>query len=60
MCITGLDESITAEDLHMIFGKFGEINSAKVAVDPTTLKSKCYGYVWFADEDSCRRAIYES
>ena len=60
LCITGLDESITAEDLHLLYGKFGLIKSAKVAIDPATLKSKCYGYVWFVEEDSCKRAMIEA
>ena len=60
MCVTGLDESVTAEDLHRIFSTFGQIKSAKVATDATTLKSKCYGYVWFMQEDDCKRAISEA
>ena len=60
LCITGLDESITAQDLHAMYSKFGTIKSAKVAVDPVTLKSKCYGFVWFLEESSCKRAIHEA
>lgn len=33
MCVTGLDESITAEDLHKMFSVFGQVKSAKVATD---------------------------
>ena len=60
LCVTGLDESITGEDLHIIFNKYGEIKSAKLAVDPLTSKSKCYGYVWFMSEESCKSAIKDS
>ena len=60
LCVTGLDESITAEDLHLMFEKFGAVKSAKVATDPQTLKSKCYGYVWFMQEESCQLAIEEA
>ena len=60
MCVTGLDESLTGEDLHVIFRKYGEIKSAKVAVDPQTSKSKCYGYVWFMNEENCKKAIDDS
>lgn len=60
LCVTGLDESITAEDLHKIFEKFGTVKSSKVAIDAVTLKTKCYGYVWFMEEQSCQRAILEA
>jgi len=43
-----------------MYSKFGAIKSAKVAVDPVTLKSKCYGFVWFLEESSCKRAIHEA
>ena len=60
LCVIGLDESITGEDLHIIFSKYGDIKSAKVAADPLTSKSKCYGYVWFMSEESCKKAINDS
>ena len=60
LCVTGLDESITGEDLHGLFSKYGEIKSAKVATDPRTSKSRCYGYVWFMSEESCTKAISDS
>ena len=47
LCVTGLDESIDSSDLHQMFSKFGQIKSAKVAIDHKTQKSKCYGYVWY-------------
>ena len=57
MCVTGLDESLTSEDLHTLYQRFGQVKSAKVAYDAETGKSKCYGYVWFMEEDECKRAI---
>ena len=60
MCVTGLDESLTSEDLHEMFQSFGSIKSAKVAIDASTRKSKCYGYVWFNEEQDCRSAILEA
>ena len=58
--MTGLDEAITGEELHHFFSKYGEIKSAKLAVDPQTSKSKCYGFVWFMNEESCKKAICDS
>ena len=34
LCVTGLDESLTSEDLHAMFEKFGPVKSVKVATDP--------------------------
>ena len=47
-------------DLHLIFRKFGEIKSVKVARDANTSESLGYGFVWFADEFGCREAIKAS
>ena len=58
--MTGLDEAITGEELHHIFSKYGEIKSAKLAVDANTSKSKCYGFVWFMNEENCKKAICDS
>ena len=60
LCVIGLDESITGEDLYIIFSKYGDIKSAKLAIDPLTSKSKYYGYVWFMSEESCKKAIEDS
>lgn len=60
LCVTGLDDSITSEDLHALFHKFGEIKSSKVAHDPKTGKSRSYGYVWFTTEKACSAAMAAS
>jgi RNA recognition motif-containing protein len=57
ICVTGLDESLTSENLHKMFARFGEIKSCKVASDPVTGKSKGYGYVWFTTERACKSAL---
>lgn len=57
LCVTGLDESLTSEDLHLIFSKFGEIKSCKVAQDPVSGKSRGYGYVWFFQEKASSAAL---
>lgn len=55
--VKGLDPSLTAEDLHLMFGSFGDIKSCKVAQDPATAKSKGYGFVWFTTESACKSAL---
>ena len=57
ICVTGLDETITSEDLHKMFSKFGEIKSCKVTLDPKTGKSRCYGYIWYSTEKACKSAL---
>jgi RNA recognition motif-containing protein len=53
LCVKGIDSSLTEADLHLMFRRFGEIKSAKIARDPITSQSIGYGYVWFADEFAC-------
>ena len=60
ICVKGLDECLTEEDLNLMFRKFGEIKSEKIARNPVTSKSLGYGYVWFAHEDACLNAIEAS
>lgn len=57
ICVTGLDESITSEDLHAMFARFGDIKSCKVTIDPKTGASRGYGFVWFTTERACRLAL---
>ena len=56
-CVMGLDESLTAEDLHQMFSKYGELKSCKVATDPATGKSRCYGFVWFVSEQAATEVL---
>lgn len=60
LCVKGIDSSLTEADLHLMFRRFGEIKSAKIARDPLTSQSIGYGYVWFADEFACIQAIKAS
>ena len=57
LCVRGLDESLTAEDLHQMFSKYGELKSCKVATDPATGKSRSYGFVWFVSEQAAAEAL---
>lgn len=57
VCVTGLDECLTSEDLHKMFSRFGNIKSCKVTLDPSTNKSRGYGFVWFTTERACKFAL---
>jgi RNA recognition motif-containing protein len=51
-----MDPLITNEHLHALFGKFGQIVSARVISHPTTKQSRGYGFVSFSTEDEAARA----
>ncbi len=57
LVVKGLDISLVAHDLHLIFSKFGEIKSCKIALDPDSGASKGYGFVWYHGESSCKSAL---
>jgi len=57
LCVKGLDECLTEEDLHLMFQKFGEIRSVKVAKKSDSSQSLGYGFVWFAEEYACMAAL---
>lgn len=52
-----LSPEIDNKQLKEAFTSFGEISEAKVIRDPTTLKSKGYGFCSFPKRDEAERAI---
>ncbi|GMS86110.1 hypothetical protein PENTCL1PPCAC_8285, partial [Pristionchus entomophagus] len=52
-----LSPEIDNKMLKEAFNSFGDISEAKVIRDPTTLKSKGYGFVSFPKRDEAERAI---
>lgn len=57
--IAGLSYRINDADLQELFAEYGELASAKVITDRETGRSKGYGFVEIADEDSAKKAIEE-
>jgi len=55
-----LDKSWTIKDLYEIFGTYGEIQSAKISLNPQTHKSNGYGYVQYMNKESASKAIEAS
>lgn len=51
-----LPESITSDGLAQFFSNFYPTKHATVVFDPTTRKSRGFGFVTFADVDDARRA----
>jgi RNA recognition motif-containing protein len=55
--VAGLPYDLYDDELIEIFEKFGVINSAKVAIDKETGKSRGFGFVDMANEAEARDAI---
>lgn len=49
--------SFTSDSLKELFSKYGEIVEATVIMDRATGRSKGFGFVTFANEDSAQKAI---
>ena len=55
--VAGLPYDLDDAELMEIFEKFGAINSAKVAIDKETGKSRGFGFVEMANDAEAREAI---
>lgn len=55
--VAGLPYDLDDAELEEIFEKFGKVNSAKVAMDRETGKSRGFGFVDMADATEAREAI---
>ena len=57
MFIGGLSWQTTAETLKSHFGKYGEIKEAMVMKDPTTKRSRGFGFVTFQDPNDVDKVL---
>jgi len=57
--VGNLDYSVKDEDLEKHFGQYGEVVSARVITDRETNRSRGFGFVEFADEESAQKAKKE-
>ncbi len=55
--ISGLDRFITEDDLRPLFEKFGKIKSIRIAKDPGTKESLCYGFVEMEEKSAAIKAL---
>jgi len=55
--VAGLPYDLDDAELMEIFEKFGKVNSAKVAIDRETGKSRGFGFVEMPDETEANEAI---
>lgn len=57
--VGGLNWKTSDEGLREAFARFGEITEAKVILDRETGRSRGFGFVTFADDESANSAISE-
>ena len=57
MYVSNLSFHTTDEDLNSLFGKFGQVNSAKVIMDKATGRSRGFGFVEMSSEEEGKEAM---
>jgi len=57
LLIKNISKSISARELYEMFQECGDIKSLKLEIDPNTGISKGYGYVYYYDEKSAKKAL---
>lgn len=55
--VGNLSYDATSDDLENFFAKFGEITDVKLIIDRETNRSKGFGFITFATQDSAQAAI---
>ena len=55
----GLPSSITETDLRSFFSKYGEVCEVVIMYDQEKKKSRGFGFLSFADESACSKAVSE-
>jgi len=55
--VGNLSYSVTNDSLEALFAEFGTVNSAQVIQDRDTGRSKGFGFVEMADDNSAQQAI---
>jgi len=55
--VSGLNYSMSSEELGEVFSSFGAVASAKVVTDRATGRSRGFGFVEMSSEDEGRAAI---
>lgn len=57
--VGGLSWETTVKDMKDYFGKFGEVSDATLKTDPTTGRSRGFGFVLFAEAGSVSKVLEE-
>lgn len=54
--VGNLPWTFTNDSLKELFSKYGEVTEAQVIMDRATSRSRGFGFVTFADEESAKKA----
>lgn len=57
--VGGLSWETTVKDMREYFGKFGEVSDATLKTDPTTGRSRGFGFVLYAEAGSVQKVLDE-
>lgn len=57
--VANLGFNTKAEDIKMLFERFGVVESAKVIMDRETNRSKCYGFIEMPNDNEAYVAVVE-
>ena len=57
--VSGLNYSLTSDELQAIFTQYGEVASAKVITDRDTGRSRGFGFVEMPSDEEAQKAIDE-
>ncbi|MCC6599064.1 MAG: RNA-binding protein [Crocinitomicaceae bacterium] len=55
--VSGLNYSLTSEELNALFSQYGAVTSAKVVTDRETGRSRGFGFVEMAGDEEGRNAV---
>jgi RNA recognition motif-containing protein len=55
--VSGLNYSLTSEELTEIFSQYGSVTSAKVIMDKMTGRSRGFGFVEMSSDEEGRNAV---
>ncbi len=57
MYVSNLGFHVQEEDLRQLFGKFGEVTSAKVITDRESGRSRGFGFVEMSSDEQANKAM---
>jgi|JI81AbrownRNA_FD_contig_31_2192501_length_453_multi_7_in_0_out_0_1 RNA recognition motif-containing protein len=55
--VSGLNYSLTSEELSELFAQYGSVSSAKVIMDKMTGRSRGFGFVEMSNDEEGRNAV---
>jgi RNA recognition motif-containing protein len=57
LCVSNLGENVSASDLIQLFGRYGRVEQADVAIDAATHRNHGFGFVEMESEAAAQAAL---